>query len=183
MTLEGKTALVTGAGSGIGKACALALSSSGAKLILNDRPDSSEVLDTADAIRSGGAECLVIQEDIFCSEARRRLVAKAIAEFASIDIFVSCPALNIKRPFLELDVVDFERIVSATLVSGFHLSQLVASKMVSAGHGGKIIFISSAHAEMPIAHNIAYGAPRGAGVTSSEVTEAARGAHIESFEK
>ena len=61
---------------------------------------------------------------------------------------------------MDFELSDFESIVAGTLVSAFHMSQLVARQMVSAGSGGKIVFVSSVHAEMPIANNIAYGASK-----------------------
>lgn len=160
MTIEGKTALVTGGGQGIGQGCALALAKAGATLVLNDRPGSAELARTADQIRALGGKCHTVEGDVFCGEARERLVAEAIDKAGAINIFVSNPALNIRRPFLEFELADFERIVAATLVSAFHMSQLVARSMVSAGRGGKIVFVSSVHAEMPFANNVAYGASK-----------------------
>ena len=160
MSLTGKTALVTGAAQGIGRGCALALAAAGADLVVNDRPGAGGLAETARAVAALGPKCGVIEADVFSAEARKRMVAQSIAEYGSVGIFVSNPALNIRRPFLELDIVDFERVVAATLTSGFHMSQLIAQGMVSAGRGGKIIFISSVLAEMPLANNIAYGASK-----------------------
>ncbi len=160
MNLDGKTALVTGAGQGIGQGCALALAKAGATLVLNDRPGSEELATTAEQIRAQGGTCYTVEGNVFCGDARERLVAAAIESAGAIDILVSNPALNIRRPFLDFELRDFENIVAGTLVSAFHMSQLVARRMVNAGCGGKIVFVSSVHAEMPIANNVAYGASK-----------------------
>src|SRR5690606_4257948 len=65
MKLLGKTALVTGAGRGIGKGCALALAEAGADIVLNDRPGSPDLLPAAEEIRALGRQCWPVEADIF----------------------------------------------------------------------------------------------------------------------
>ena len=77
-----------------------------------------------------------------------------------IDILVSNPAFGVRCDFLDYDPGDFEKVIAATLTGGFHLSQLVARHFVKRGGGGKIVFISSVQAEMPLARSVAYGAAK-----------------------
>lgn len=160
MTIENRIALVTGAGRGIGKGCALELARSGADLVINDRPGSPDLADTAEEIRALGRDCTIIESDVFSRKGCEGLVAQAIESAGQIDILISNPAVSIRRRFLDYDPDDFEKTIAGTLTSGFHMSQLVARQMVERGKGGKIIFISSVHAEMAFADSIAYNAAK-----------------------
>ena len=132
MRLEGKTALVTGAGRGIGQGCALELAREGANLVINDRPDSPDLEATAEEIRGLGRECRAIEEDVFSRAGCERLVAAA----GALDILVSNPAFSRRQPFLEYDPDVFEKTIEGTLMSGFHMAQLVARQMVTAVFSG-----------------------------------------------
>ncbi len=174
MKLAGKIALVTGAGRGIGKGCALELARAGADVMINDRPGSPDLAATAEEIRALGRRAWPVEADVFSRAGCEGLVAQALAAAGRIDILVSNPALNVRADFLELDPGLFEKIVQGTLISGFHISQLVARHMIernmverrgkSDGNGGKILFISSIHDSMPYARSVAYNAAK-AGLT------------------
>ena len=155
-----RTALVTGAGRGIGKGCALELARAGMNVVINDRPGSTDLAATAEEIRSFGVECFSIEADVFSRNGCEQLVEQAIGAAGNIDVLVSNPAFGVRCDFLKYDPDDFERVIHATLISGFHMGQLVARHMVEHGEGGKIVFISSVHAEMPMARSIAYGAAK-----------------------
>jgi glucose 1-dehydrogenase len=157
LKLSGKTALVTGAGQGIGRGCAIELARDGADRVINDRPGNLQIHDVAAEIRVLGRACVAIPADVFSRAGCEALVEEALRQVAGIDILVSNPALNSRSGFLDQDPFEFERLIQATLVGGFHISQLVARQMVARGEGGKIVFISSVQAELPMADNIAYG--------------------------
>lgn len=158
--LSGKIALVTGAGRGIGKGCALKLAQYGAAVIINDRPGSPDLQSAAEEIRSGGKECLAFEGDIFARSGCQQLVEDVLKAKGQIDILISNPAYSRRCAFLDYPAPDFERTIRGTLISGFHMSQLVARHMVERGKGGKIIFISSVQAEMPISLCAPYGAAK-----------------------
>ncbi len=160
MDLHGKVALVTGAGRGIGRGCALELARCGADVVINDRPDSTDLSNTAEEIRALGRVCHPIAVDIFSRAGCESLVASAVQATSRIDILISNPAYGRRCAFLDYDPVEFEKVLNGTLISGFHMSQLVARHMTQRGDGGKIVFISSVHAEMPFARSIAYGAAK-----------------------
>jgi glucose 1-dehydrogenase len=160
MNLADKTALITGAGHGIGRGCALELARAGADVVINDRPGSPDVATTADEIRALGRNCTVVEADAFSRAGCESLVAEALRAVAHIDILISNPAYGVRCDFLNYDPDDFERVIQATLLGGFHVSQRVAQHQVERGGGGKIVFISSVVAEMPLAHSIAYGAAK-----------------------
>ena len=156
MRLEGKTAIVTGAGRGIGRGCALELARDGANLVINDRPGSPDLEETANDIRALGRDCRAIEADVFSRDGCEQL----LTEVGPLDILVSNPAFSRRETFLDYDPEVFEKTIQGTLLSGFHMAQLVARQMVAAGKGGKMVFISSVQAEMPIGLCVAYGAAK-----------------------
>jgi glucose 1-dehydrogenase len=160
MSLAGRTALVTGAGRGIGKGCALELARAGANVVINDRPGSADISRTAGEIRAMDRDCTTIEADVFSRAGCESLVAEAVRAVARIDILISNPAFGVRCDFLNYDPGDFEKVVAATLTSGFHVSQLVARHLVKRCGGGKIVFISSVQAEMPLARSSAYSAAK-----------------------
>ena len=151
MDLSGKTALVTGAGQGIGKGCALELARAGADLVINDRPGSDVLENTADEIRETGRSCTAIEADVFSRAGCEGLLKQAVEFAGRIDILVSNPAFSRREAFLEYDPEVFEQTIAGTLTSGFNMSQLVARQMVAQGGGGKIVFMSSVQAGLPTA--------------------------------
>lgn len=169
MKLADKKAIVTGGGSGIGLGCALELAKNGADIVLNDRPGGGQLTDVVEKIRSLGRDCWPIEADIFERSGCQNLVREAISQAGKIDILISNPAYSRRENFLDYSPEEFEKTLRGTLLSGFHMSQLVARHMVERGEGGKLIFISSVHAEMPFARSIAYGAAK-AGLNSMTQT-------------
>jgi glucose 1-dehydrogenase len=177
MRLSGKCALVTGAGRGIGKGCALELARSGADVVVNDRPGSPDLEPTANEIRSLGRQCWAFEADVFTRTGCEALVDHAIESAGRLDILVSNPAVNTRAMFLDYDPEEFQRVIQGTLIGGFHVSQLVARHMAERhrreqGAGGRIIFISSVHAPMPYAGSAAYNAAK-AGLNNLARTMAA----------
>ena len=160
MKLNGKTAMVTGAGRGIGKGCALELARHGANLVINDRPGSPDLSGTADEIRAIGCTCTAIEADVFSRAGCEQLVSEAIEHAGPIDILISNPAFSKRSAFLDHDPDDFQRVINGTLIAGFHISQLVARQMIDRQICGRIVLISSVQAEMPFANCMAYGAAK-----------------------
>ncbi len=158
MKLLGKRALVTGAGRGIGKGCALELARAGADVVLNDREMNANLEETAAEIRELGRETRFAVGSVFERESCETIAAEAIGAFGRLDILVSNPAFSRRSEFLDYDPELFTRILHGTLMGGFHMGQLVARHMVARGGGGKIVFISSVHARIPFARSAAYNA-------------------------
>jgi glucose 1-dehydrogenase len=158
--LSGRWALVTGGGRGIGKGIAIALAEAGADVILNDRRGSPDLAGTVEEIRALGRKCVAIEADVFSRQGCEGLVKHAIEAAGRIDILISNPAMNVRGRFLDLDPGDFERNIQGALAGGFHMSQLVGRHMVERGSGGKMVFISSVHAALPYANNVAYNAAK-----------------------
>lgn len=158
--LHGKVALVTGSGSGIGLGCAQQLAAAGATVVLNDRPGSADLPAALDSITATGGQATGIEADAFSRDGCEALLAESLNRFGRIDLLVSNPAYSRRCDFLSYDPELFEQTLRGTLTAGFHMSQLVARQLVARGNGGKIVFISSVQAELPIANSVAYNAAK-----------------------
>jgi len=135
--LDGKTALVTGAGRGIGRAVALALANAGAELVLVSRTPS-ELDAVAGAIKSGGGKGQSLVLDVTRSDAMR----DAIAGLGRLDILVNNAGLNRPQPFLEVDEPTLDLLLGLNVRAAFLVAQAAARLMVANG-GGVIINMSS----------------------------------------
>ena len=160
MDLNGKKALVTGGGRGIGKGCALELAGRGADLVVNDRPGSPDLAGTVQEIQGLGRRATGVEGNVFDRSGCHSVVAEAIDVLGSVDILISNPAYSVRADFVDYDPAEWQNTLDATLSSGFHMSQLVARHMIDRGSGGKIVFISSVHAEMSYQRNVAYNAAK-----------------------
>jgi glucose 1-dehydrogenase len=160
MRLSGKTALVTGAARGIGRGCALELARAGADVVVNDRECTPAAEAVVADIRALGRRSTLAEGDAFDPASCERVVARAVELSGRIDILVSNPACSVRGEFLDYDPAAFERVIRGTLFGGFLMGRLVARHMVARGGGGKIVFISSVHAERPYARSVAYNAAK-----------------------
>jgi glucose 1-dehydrogenase len=160
MKLAGRTALVTGGARGIGKGCALALAAAGADIALNDREATPETEATLAEIRSLGRRAVLIAGDAFARASCEQIVVRAIAELGQLDILISNPAFSRRGEYLDYDPDLFEQTLQGTLTAGFHMSQFVARHLVERNRGGKIVFISSVHAQIPFVRAAAYNAAK-----------------------
>jgi NAD(P)-dependent dehydrogenase (short-subunit alcohol dehydrogenase family) len=135
--IDGKTALVTGAGRGIGRATALALAAAGAELILVSRTPS-ELDEVAREIASRGGKARTLPLDVTRSDA----VRGALAGLGYLDILVNNAGLNRPQPFLEVDEPTLDLLLGLNVRAAFIVAQAAARLMVARG-GGVIINVSS----------------------------------------
>ncbi|NNE91312.1 MAG: SDR family oxidoreductase [Verrucomicrobiales bacterium] len=162
MDLTGKTALVTGAARGIGFGCAKQMAVAGADIVLNDRPGSEFLTEAAEEIRALGRKCTPIEANVFDRDGCEGLVAEAVSQAGKLDILLSNPAFNRRQNFLEHDPEEFKTTLDAALLGGFHMAQFTARHFAERGEGGKIVFISSVLAQVPVARSLAYSAAKSA---------------------
>jgi len=136
--LDGRRALVTGAGRGIGLACASALADAGAHVTLAART-SKEIGEVADAIRARGQQAGPLTLDVRDVDA----VKTAIAAQAPFDILVNNAGTNRPAPFVDVKVEDFDFMFSLNVRAAYFVAQAVARALVTAKRPGSIINISS----------------------------------------
>jgi len=128
--LDGKVALVTGAGRGIGRAVALALTSAGAELVLNSRTPA-ELEAVAGEIAAAGGRARPLPFDVTDSEA----VRAAIAGLPRLDILVNNAGMNRPQPFLEVDDATLDHMIALNIKAAFVVAQAAARRMIEAGSG------------------------------------------------
>ena len=140
--LDGRTALVTGAGRGIGRACAIALAQAGAEVWLAART-TEEIDRLCSEIASQGGRGKAIRCDVTDSQAVQRL----FAALPSLDILVNSAGSNIPEPFVEVSEEHLDRLLDLNVRAAFLVAQAAARKMLESAQrkkrGGVIIHISS----------------------------------------
>jgi NAD(P)-dependent dehydrogenase (short-subunit alcohol dehydrogenase family) len=156
MTLEHKTALVTGAASGIGRAVALELAREGADVIVADR-DASRGAETVAAIQSNGGTARFVAADLGDLES----VANLAEEAADVDVLVNNAGTWALLPTTEQDVASFDSMFDVNVRGTFFLTSALAPKMGANG-GGSIVNITSFAAELGVPGAAAYGATKAA---------------------
>jgi NAD(P)-dependent dehydrogenase (short-subunit alcohol dehydrogenase family) len=136
--LDGRRALVTGAGRGIGAALAAALAEAGAEVTVAAR-SADEIDAVAAAIRQAGGHASALVLDVTDIDATRGLIGQT----GPFDILVNNAGTNRPRPFLEVEAAEFEPLVDLNIRAAYFTAQAVARGLVAAGRPGTIINISS----------------------------------------
>jgi 3-oxoacyl-[acyl-carrier protein] reductase len=157
--LDGRTALVTGAGRGIGRAIALTLAEAGADVAVNyrERADAAEA--TAADIRELGRRALVVQADVSLAAEVARLVEATSSELGPIDILVNNAGVSEPRTVEEMTEELFDRTLTVNLKSAFLCTQAVLPGMRQRGFG-RIVNISSGAARGAGAVGVHYNASK-----------------------
>jgi glucose 1-dehydrogenase len=158
--VEGKVALVMGAGGGIGGAAAEALAGEGAAVACADI-DAAAAEAVAARIRAAGGRVTAIALDVRNRSAVDEAVAGTVREFGRLDVLLDCAGVSHGGSFLDLDHGEWERVIAVNLTGMFHLGQAAARQMVRQGGGGSIINVTSQLAEVARPERAAYVASKG----------------------
>jgi 3-oxoacyl-[acyl-carrier protein] reductase len=141
-----RTALVTGASRGIGKACAEALASTGHRMVLAAR-SLEKLEETASVVRAAGSEAFVIETDLSQSESIANGISKAVKEFGRIDILVNNAGITKDGLAVRMKQTDWEVVLQTNLSGSFYAIQQVLPGMIRE-RWGRIVNISSVVGEM-----------------------------------
>ena len=139
--LDGKAALVTGGGSGLGQAIALGLASAGAMVAVSGR-DILKLRETVNLITKNGGHSAAIEMDILDTDSVNEAVSRVVEEFGHIDILVNSAGVHLKKDTLEVTDEEWSRVIDTNLTGTFRVCRAVATQMKVQG-GGKIVNIAS----------------------------------------
>lgn len=158
--LDGKVALVTGAGRGIGRACALALAEAGADVVLAART-MTQIEDVAEQVRAMGRQAEPVAFDVMDLDRLSELVAVATSRFGGLDILVNNAGGSAPKPFLSTSTRSFEKAFSFNVTTAFELTRCAVPAMLERG-SGSVVNISSAAGRVPDRGFVAYGTAKAA---------------------
>jgi 2-deoxy-D-gluconate 3-dehydrogenase len=159
-SLEGKTALITGASGGIGRVLAAALAEAGAVVAINGT-SGERLNETLETVTKAGGRSVPFPARLNGVNACRSLARDVAEACGRIDILVNCAGMNRRKPILEVTEEDYDTIQDVNLKSVYFLSQAVHSVM-KAGGGGAILNIGSMTSHRGIGEVSVYGATKSA---------------------
>ncbi len=162
MSLDGKVALVTGAGRGMGQATALALAADGADVAVTDIM-ADNVEETATDVRAAGRNSVAIAADIGDGDNIDRVIADTVNALGHIDILVNNAGVTRFLDIMDITEADWDRIHRVNARGAFFVMQKTARQMIAQGSGGRIVNIASiAGKGYSGTSNAAYAASKGA---------------------
>jgi 2-dehydro-3-deoxy-D-gluconate 5-dehydrogenase len=160
ITLEGKVALVTGAGRGIGMEIARTLAQAGARIVVNDLTNES-CQRTAQMIGDLNSQSLIASGDVSSQSDVQSIFEKSIATFGKLDILVNNAGVIYRKPVVDMSEDEWDKTLDVNLKGNFLCSKAASQIMIKQGNGGKIINISSIMGEVALPPRSAYCASKG----------------------
>ena len=133
--LDGKVAIVTGAGRNIGRAIALALADGGASVLVNARSNRAEAEAVAAEIEARGCKALVQLGDVADAAVVQAMADAALTQFGRLDILVNNAALRREKPFAEMSYAEWREIMDVTLDGAFHCVKACLAALRDSGAG------------------------------------------------
>jgi len=156
--LEGKTALITGASKGLGKAIALALAEAGARVALASR--NLELLnETAAAVRTRGGEAAVFQTDVTVEAQVLRLEKAVAGEFGKVQILVNNAGMNIRKPVTDFTLAEWRQVMDTNVDGVFLMCRSFVPQMRGQGYG-RILNLTSIMSHVGLPGRTAYAASK-----------------------
>ena len=168
LRLDGQAAIVTGANSGIGRACALALAQSGAAVAVNHLPRSAaQAAEVVREIEGQGGRAVAIAADVSVEAEVDALVQGAVEAFGDLDIMVCNAGIQDDAAFLDMTIEQWSRVLAVNLTGYFLCARAATRRFVArdlrAGSLalGKLVLMSSVHDTIPWAGHVNYAASKG----------------------
>jgi len=156
--LHGKVALITGASKGLGKAMALALAESGARLALVSR-NLEQLNETAGAVRKRGAEAEVFQADVTDEQQVGRVEKDVVEKFGKVQILINNAGINLRKPVTDFTFDEWRQVMDTNVTSAFLLCRSLVPHMRGQGYG-RIINMTSIMSHVALGGRTAYCASK-----------------------
>ena len=162
LDLRGRTAIVTGAATGIGAAIAVRLGACGANVVVDYRGDTEAAgaQDVVAQVRARGGDGVAIAADVTSEADVARLIAAA-APFGGLDVLVNNAGIEERAAAVDTTLAMWERTLRVNLTGAFLCSREAARAMIARGRGGRIVNVSSVHEDLAMPNNAAYAASTG----------------------
>ncbi|PJG48375.1 short-chain dehydrogenase [Sphingobium sp. LB126] len=160
---DGRVAVITGAGRGLGRAYAELLASKGAKVVVNDNGaalggeggDAGPAADVVAAIKAAGGEAVACTDSVATPEGGKAIVEAAMDSFGRIDILIHNAGNLLFAPIAEMNYEDFRRSLDIHLIGGFHVAQPAFARMQAAGYG-RIVLTGSIGGIYSVPNSVQY---------------------------
>ncbi|MCW5980639.1 MAG: glucose 1-dehydrogenase [Bryobacteraceae bacterium] len=163
--LHGKNCLITGASSGIGQAIAIRFAREGANVAINYRGGAEQAEVTRQQARAarngGGGKELVVQADVSNEDHVKRMFKETLDAFGSLDVLVNNAGIQKPCPSHELELPDFDRVLSVNVRGPFLCAREAIRHFLSRGGGGVILNNSSVHEKIPKPKYLSYSISKG----------------------
>lgn len=166
--IDGQTAIVTGASSGIGKACAFALGEAGANIVINYIGNAVSAEELAEDIIRIGGTAITVKADVSKQDQVDAMVQAGVEKFGTVDILINNAGLQKDAAFIDMTLADWQFVLDVNLTGQFICAQAVVREFLRRGMRseisaamGKIICMSSVHQLIPWAGHINYAASKG----------------------
>jgi len=143
MLLEGKTMLVTGASTGIGRAAAIGAARHGADVAINYHSDDAAAATCVKEIEALGRRALAVKGDVADPATAKLFIERAVDALGRVDVFVNNAGICPFHAFLDMPVETLERTMRVNLHGAYYMVQAAANQMVRQGDGGAIVAVSS----------------------------------------
>ena len=161
MRLKDKVAFITGANSGIGRGIAERFAAEGAHVVVNYLPGGQRGTDAEAEVAAFPTASLALPGDVSKRDEVERMIAAVVAKFGRLDIAINNAGIEFKKPFLDVTDDEWNRVINVNLFGAYVVSQVTCRQMVKQGGGGKLVFISSVHEDIPFPGYTAYCASKG----------------------
>jgi len=166
--LKNQKALVTGANSGIGEACALALGAAGADVVVNYHSNPEEAERVVASIQQRGSKAIAFRADVSREDDVQRMFAEILQQFGTIDILVNNAGLQRDASFHEMTLEQWNTVIATNLTGQFLCAREAVREFLRRGvvpevssAAGKIICMSSVHEVIPWGGHVNYAASKG----------------------
>ncbi len=159
--LQGKVAVVSGSGSGIGQAIAERFAKEGANLVIDYRGHVDTAQETRSKVDAAGAKSIMVEADVTKLPDCDNLVEQAWQQLGSCDILVNNAGIEKHAAFLDITEADFDAVLNVNLKGAFFLTQAFVRRLAGAKKPGVVINISSVHEDMVFPNFATYCAAKG----------------------